>query len=142
MLQPSVHAFLPPSATSANATPSKRVKSANAHDKPELTIVLLCSDLGLQVLGVHVLVVLVVVGWFALPAAETAAAATAAAREQRTAENQALQGSDSFRTTHPTIHPDYRLFRLHFNIRRCAFIAGLPWKRRCTGGLLLKGGRR
>lgn len=75
--------------------------------KPELTIVLLCSDLGLQVLGVDILVVLVVVGRFALPAAEAAAAATAAARKQRAAENQALQQSYNFRSPHPTIHPDY-----------------------------------
>lgn len=99
-----------PSATAANATPSATVESSKVRvtrPKPELTIVLLCSDLGLQVLGVDVLVVLVVVRRFALPAAEAAAAATAAARKQRAAENQALQQRYNFRTPYPTIHPDY-----------------------------------
>lgn len=48
-------------------------------------------DLCLQVFGVHVLVVLVVLWRFTLPAAETAAAATATAGEQCTAHHQALK---------------------------------------------------
>jgi len=48
--------------------------------------------LSLQVFRVDILVAFIVIGRFALPAAETTAAAAAAAGENRTAQHQTLQG--------------------------------------------------
>jgi len=52
------------------------------------------SDLRLEVLGVHVFKVVLFLGGFALPAAETAAAETAAAGENTAAHQEGLHSEE------------------------------------------------